>query len=79
MPIHPDFTTPDGQRVEIFGSGGGSAEAQRQSLPFLGEIPIYTEIRKGGDEGLPVVVSHPKEPYGQAFIQVAKNVRQRME
>ena len=39
------FTTPTGERVEIFGHGGGRAEAERQQIDFLGEIPIYTAIR----------------------------------
>src|SRR5579863_3228515 len=43
------FTTPNGERVEIFGHGGGHAEAERQKISFLGEVPIYTEIREGGD------------------------------
>jgi ATP-binding protein involved in chromosome partitioning len=69
------FTAPDGQRLEIFGHGGGATEARRQNLPFLGEIPLYTEIRVGGDRGVPVVVSSPQEPYGQAFLRVAEALR----
>ena len=72
------FTTPNGERVEIFGHGGGRAEADRQNVPFLGEVPIYTEIRAGGDCGVPVVVSSPAAPYGQAFIAVAEALRERM-
>ncbi len=72
------FTTPNGERVEIFGHGGGRAEAERQKTAFLGEIPIYTEIRIGGDQGQPVVVTSPKEPPGQAFIEVAKALRQKL-
>ncbi len=34
------FMTPNGDRVEIFGHGGGHAEAERRKIPFLGEIPI---------------------------------------
>lgn len=71
------FTAPDGQRIEIFGHGGGQAEAARRSVPFLGEIPIFTEIREGGDHGLPVVVSAPKAPPGQAFIHIAEALRKR--
>jgi ATP-binding protein involved in chromosome partitioning len=65
------FTAPDGSRVEIFGHGGGAAEAQRQQVPFLGEVPIYPEIRVGGDQGVPVVVSAPDQPCGRAFIDIA--------
>ncbi|NGO38616.1 Mrp/NBP35 family ATP-binding protein [Limisphaera ngatamarikiensis] len=69
------FQTSDGQRIEIFGHGGGRAEAERQQLPFLGEIPIYPEIREGGDRGVPVVVSHPEHPAARAFLQIAESVR----
>ena len=72
------FTTPTGERVEIFGHGGGRLEAERQAIPFLGEIPIFTQIREGGDSGRPVVVSAPQEPWGQAFIRVAEALRQRL-
>src|SRR5437899_10172078 len=30
------FTAPNGERIEIFGHGGGRAEAARQDAPFLG-------------------------------------------
>ena len=69
------FTTPAGERVEIFGHGGGQAEAARQQVPFLGEVPLFTEIREGGDRGVPVVVSAPGQPAGQAFIKVAEALR----
>lgn len=69
------FVTPSGERVEIFGHGGGQTEAARQQTPFLGEIPIFTEIREGGDKGFPVVVTAPEAPYGQAFIKIAETMR----
>jgi ATP-binding protein involved in chromosome partitioning len=69
------FTTPAGERVEIFGHGGGRAEAARQKLAFLGEVPLFTEIREGGDRGVPVVVSAPGQPAGQAFIRIAETLR----
>jgi ATP-binding protein involved in chromosome partitioning len=69
------FTTPRGDRVEIFGHGGGRTEAERQKVTFLGEVPIFTEIREGGDVGVPVVVSHRDRPSGQAFLHVAVTIR----
>jgi ATP-binding protein involved in chromosome partitioning len=70
------FTAPGGQRVEIFGHGGGQEEARRQNVPFLGEVPIFTEIREGGDKGIPVTISAPESPAGEAFISVARQLRQ---
>jgi ATP-binding protein involved in chromosome partitioning len=72
------FTAPGGERVEIFGHGGGRAEASRRNVPFLGEIPIYTAIRIGGDQGVPVVVSGSNDAPGQAFIAIAKALRERL-
>jgi ATP-binding protein involved in chromosome partitioning len=73
------FTTPSGERVEIFGHGGGQAEASRQNVPFLGEVPIFIEIRKGGDEGLPVVVSSPEEASGKAFVKIAEGLHEKLK
>jgi ATP-binding protein involved in chromosome partitioning len=73
------FTAPGGERIEIFGHGGGRAEAERQRIPFLGEVPIYTEIRVGGDRGVPVVVSQPQAPPGRAFLDIAEALRQRLK
>ena len=69
------FTTPNGERVEIFGHGGGRAEAARQNAPFLGEVPIFTEIRIGGDKGVPVTIDNPNSPPAQAFINIAKTLQ----
>ena len=71
------FTTPQGERVEIFGHGGGRSEAARQHVPFLGEVPIFTEIREGGDKGTPIVVSNPTSLPGKAFIKIADELQQK--
>ena len=72
------FTTPTGERVEIFGHGGGRAEAARQKVSFLGEVPLFTEIREGGDRGVPVVVSAPEREVGKVFVEVAEALRQKL-
>jgi ATP-binding protein involved in chromosome partitioning len=71
------FTTPSGERVEIFGHGGGRSEAARRKISFLGEVPIFTEIRESGDRGIPIVVSAPDAAPGQAFIRIAQNLQEK--
>jgi ATP-binding protein involved in chromosome partitioning len=71
------FITPGGERVEIFGHGGGRAEAARQKIEFLGEVPLFTEVREGGDRGVPAVISAPDKPAGQVFIGIAQALRQK--
>ncbi len=65
------FTTPEGTRLEIFGHGGGRAEAERKGVRFLGEIPLFQAIREGGDAGIPVVVAQPASGPAKAFLAVA--------
>lgn len=68
------FTAPSGEKIYIFGQGGGKAEAERQNIPFLGEIPILTNIREGGDRGLPVVMSEPDSEASHVFGQIAEKL-----
>src|SRR5438046_8277917 len=51
-----------GQRSDIFGEGGGQKLADTYHVPFLGAIPLGMDVREGGDNGVPVVVSHPDSP-----------------
>src|ERR671922_458476 len=69
------FIAPDtGARYNIFGEGGGRKLAETYGVPFLGEIPLGMEVRKGGDAGVPVVVSNPDSPQAQAFRRVSEEV-----
>lgn len=71
------YTLPDGQKAFLFGEGGGRLEAERQEIPFLGEVPIFQEIREGGDIGRPIVVAASEGAPGSAFIKVAENLKGR--
>ena len=73
------FTAPGGERVEIFGHGGGRAEAARQNVPFLGEVPIFTEIREGGDKGIPWWFRPQKALPGRHLCRIAEVTRRRSE
>jgi ATP-binding protein involved in chromosome partitioning len=69
------FIAPDtGKRYDIFGHGGAQAEAARQAVPFLGEIPLAMNIRERSDSGLPVVVTEPEGPHAEAYRAIASRV-----
>ncbi len=69
--------TGDGQRLEIFGSGGAQKVAATLSerfgydVPLLGEIPLDPKLREGGDTGTPIVASHPDAEASKALQAVA--------
>ena len=62
------------ERTEIFGNGGGRRMAEELSIPFLGEVPIDTRVREGGDLGRPIVSVAPDAPAALAFESVASQV-----
>lgn len=68
------LTLPDGQRLEVFGAGGGQQLASSAGVPFFGSIPLEPEVRAGGDEGTPIVVDNPQSPAAQAFIHLAEKI-----
>jgi ATP-binding protein involved in chromosome partitioning len=74
---------PDGQRMDVFGSGGGQAvaDALTRSLgaqvPLLGQIPLDTSLREGGDVGLPLVLTNPTSPAAVALGSVADTLAAR--
>ena len=41
---------------------------------MLGQIPLGLEVREGGDQGQPVVVSAPDSPQTQALKKAAEEV-----
>jgi ATP-binding protein involved in chromosome partitioning len=69
-----------GERVEIFGSGGGQAVADTLTrltgapVPVLGEVPIDTRLREAGDVGRPLVLSDPDSPAAQQLRKIAENL-----
>jgi len=74
------FCCPNcGHRAEIFGHGGARAEAERLSVPFLGEIPLQLAIRESGDAGTPITASAPDGEIAAAFRAVAAQIRVAVE
>ena len=67
-----------GEVTEIFGSGGGSALAERYGVPFLGSIPLDPRIRLGGGDGQPLMAAAPDSAVGGVFRDVAASIAGRV-
>lgn len=61
-------------RHYIFSHGGGRDAAEALEVPFLGEIPLTTQVRAEADEGTPTVVISPDSFEAQAFREAAESV-----
>ena len=57
-----------GERVDIFKKGGGKKLAQDTGVPYLGDIPMETEIATLGDAGVPFAASDDPEAHTAALF-----------
>ena len=68
------FTAPGGERVTIFGEGGGQLLADELDVPLLGKVPLQEELRVASDEGRPLVLEDPNAPAAQALRHAARGL-----
>ncbi len=68
------FQNADGSREYIFGKGGGKKMSEEFNVKLLGEIPINTKIRTGGDDGKPIVIGDPVCLESKIFKDISKDL-----
>ncbi|NPA67749.1 MAG: Mrp/NBP35 family ATP-binding protein [Chlorobi bacterium] len=68
---------PD-NKYYIFGKNGLKELAEKMNIPLLGQIPLVQSIRESGDYGSPSALDN-NSPEGNAFIELAKNVAEKIE
>ena len=73
------YLNPDGSREYIFGKGGGEKLANELGINFLGEVAINTNIRLGGDEGIPIVLRNPDSAVALQFAGISKNLSEQIK
>ena len=72
-----------GEAIDLFGRGGGEESARRLSdlvgadVPLIAQVPFDIELRSGGDEGKPIVITSPDSPAAKAFTALASHLAQR--
>jgi ATP-binding protein involved in chromosome partitioning len=66
-----------GERIDVFGHGGGKRTAEAMNVPFLGELALDPEVRIGGDSGKPVSARHADDPHAAPFRALAERIEQR--
>jgi ATP-binding protein involved in chromosome partitioning len=71
------FTDAAGQRVELFGRGGGTELAEEVGVPLLAQIPLVPAVREGADAGQPIKTAAPGSEADAAFDLLASQVVER--
>ncbi|MCT1789304.1 Mrp/NBP35 family ATP-binding protein [Dermabacter hominis] len=74
------LSTDHGERLEIFGSGGGErvaaqlSEDQGADVPLLGQVPLAQSVREGSDAGRPHTASESSSEAYLAFMRIAEQL-----
>ncbi|MDF2377574.1 MAG: P-loop NTPase [Verrucomicrobiales bacterium] len=69
------FECDHGEKYFIFGENGGAAEAEKQGVPLMGQIPLDPPTRQGADQGTPIATADPEtNSVSAAFRDLADKV-----
>jgi len=68
-----------GERIDVFGHGGGKKTAEQMNIPFLGELALDPDVRIGGDSGQPVTTRAGEDSHAAPFLELAKRLDQACE
>lgn len=79
----------NGERLEIFGSGGGKrvseqlCNALHTNIPLLAQLPLDTSLREIGEAGRPAVLAEDGKladsPLANTFVKLAKSLMEKSE
>ncbi|MCH2138323.1 MAG: Mrp/NBP35 family ATP-binding protein [Phycisphaerales bacterium] len=72
------FIDDAGGTHDLFGTGGAESMAQDMGLPFLGQVPMHTQVRVGADKGDPTAMFESHADVQAAFEQLAAKVAQQV-
>ncbi|HEV2201909.1 MAG TPA: Mrp/NBP35 family ATP-binding protein [Bryobacteraceae bacterium] len=68
-----------GERIDVFGHGGGKRTAEAMKIAFLGELALDPDVRIGGDSGRPVSLRDAQDPHAAPFRALAERLEQRCQ
>ena len=64
----------NGERIYVFGKGGGARTAELMKVPLLAEIPLDPATREGGDSGKPVASAKESTHQSRLFQTLAQTI-----
>ncbi|HTY15106.1 MAG TPA: Mrp/NBP35 family ATP-binding protein [Methanoregulaceae archaeon] len=65
-----------GEKIDLFGTGGGGMLAELMDVPFLGSIPLDPSLVRAGDEGRPSVIGQGDSKTAHAIERVIEKIKE---
>ena len=72
------YETPNGEKIPLFGSGGGQKAADFFKVPLLGQVPRVIDITTAGDSGKPIFAAQPESEAAEIYRDIAGNLARRV-
>ena len=69
----------NGEKLYVFGKGGGAKTAERMNVPLLAEIPLDPKTREMGDNGTPIATLGDDNPQVARFQDLARVIIEKAE
>jgi len=63
-----------GHNIDLFGTGGGSKQANEMGIEFLGSLPIDIEARKAADDGNPIILQNDSNEISKAMTNIVERI-----
>ena len=70
--------TDTDQIIDVFGKGSVEKSAKKNSINFLGEIPIDKEISINSDKGVPYLINNNETGTGKKILEIAKTINKNL-
>jgi ATP-binding protein involved in chromosome partitioning len=64
----------NGEKLYVFGKGGGARTAEKMNVLLLAEIPLDPATRAGGDSGKPIATLGPTNKQAKLFEDLARKI-----
>src|ERR1700685_3104036 len=68
-----------GERIDVYGQGGGKRTAEAMKIAYLGELALQPEVRIGGDTGRPVATRAAGDSLAEPFMELARRIEIRCQ
>ena len=67
-----------GERIDVFGMGGGKKMALTMGVQFLGELALDPAVRTAGDSGAPIALKGAGDSQSKGFFALADALQARV-
>ena len=71
--------TKSGEIIDVFGKGSVEIAAKKNSINFLGDIPIDKAISSSGDKGIPYLIENNETDAGKKIMKIASYIDKKIK